>query len=58
MKGKGFILLNVKSKYVTLSRINRLLDRGSIRSSPSYGLSTPCGLTKEQYWTVPPCIWS
>ena len=27
------------------------LDRGSIRSSPIYGLSTPYGLTKEQYWT-------
>ena len=33
------------------------LDRGSIRSSPRYGLSTPYRLTKEQCWTVPPCSY-
>ena len=33
------------------------LDRGSIRSSLRYGLSTPYGLTKEQCWTVPPCSY-
>ena len=33
------------------------LDRGSIRSSPRYGLSTPFRLTKEQCWTVSPCSW-
>ena len=31
------------------------LDRGSIRSSPRDGLSTPQRQTKEQCWTVPLC---
>ena len=33
------------------------LDRGSIRSSPKFGLSTPYRLDYlwEQCWTVPPC---
>ena len=38
----------------TLSVLCHKLDRGSIRSSPRYGLSTPCKLTKEWCWTVPP----
>ena len=33
------------------------LDRGLIRSSPRFGLSTPYRFTKEQCWTVPPCSY-
>ena len=39
------------------TKIVNKLDQGSIRSSPRYGLSTPYGLTKEQYWTVSPCSY-
>ena len=50
----------IQDKYIqgnSLTELNIKLDRGSIRSSPRYGLSTPYGLTKEQYWTVPPCSY-
>ena len=39
----------------SVTSMMKKLDLGSIRSSPSYGLSTPYRLTMEQCWTVPLC---
>ena len=46
--------MNLGLNRISFGKI-RKLDRGSIRSSPRYGLSTPYRLTMEQCWTVPLC---
>ena len=43
--------------YCILYRGYFILDCGSIKSSPKYGLSTPYRLTKEQRWTFPTCSY-
>ena len=44
--------MNLGLNRISFGKI-RKLDRGSIRSSPRFGLNTPNRMAKEQCWTVP-----
>ena len=54
---KRYKPVNSKFENIFVFVKKSILDQGSIRSRPRYGLSTPYILTKEQCWTVPQCSY-